>query len=299
MNNNNIHQQHDSFENKPESIKSHSLAHNNIKHEPEQDNREMHLHRVSQDSIENNQEGPGEKNFSTEINMSASIKAYADRMQADYFRYRLAKESADNFYNRLAAVQNTFNHFRNYFNPFMLRSFGLAPGAGSDHPGVDMCLKPLPHSQPRNFVPNLSLPMPYPMNFQDGSKKRSMPADESDNDQTEKKPKLLSKRKPGKKSSGLNDETSSPVSGTVIRQLGEGEAAPEIRKGIHSFFVSLKTWNITNIYNAGDIDPEFNVVEVTEEAKQELAKIENKIGDYICRLCKEVYDDAFGLAQHR
>ena len=50
---------------------------------------------------------------------------------------------------------------------------------------------------------------------------------------------------------------------------------------------------------AGDIDPEFNVVEVTEEAKQELAKIENKIGDYICRLCKEVYDDAFGLAQHR
>ena len=49
----------------------------------------------------------------------------------------------------------------------------------------------------------------------------------------------------------------------------------------------------------GDIDPEFNVVEVTEEAKQELAKIENKIGDYICRLCKEVYDDAFGLAQHR
>lgn len=51
--------------------------------------------------------------------------------------------------------------------------------------------------------------------------------------------------------------------------------------------------------HSGDIDPEFNVVEVTEEAKQELAKIENKIGDYICRLCKEVYDDAFGLAQHR
>ena len=55
----------------------------------------------------------------------------------------------------------------------------------------------------------------------------------------------------------------------------------------------------SDIVLAGDIDPEFNVVEVTEEAKQELAKIENKIGDYICRLCKEVYDDAFGLAQHR
>jgi hypothetical protein len=40
-------------------------------------------------------------------------------------------------------------------------------------------------------------------------------------------------------------------------------------------------------------------VEVTEEAKAELAKIENKIGDYICQLCKEIFDDAFGLAQHR
>ena len=41
------------------------------------------------------------------------------------------------------------------------------------------------------------------------------------------------------------------------------------------------------------------MVEVTEEAKAELAKIENKIGDYICQLCKEIFDDAFGLAQHR
>lgn len=49
----------------------------------------------------------------------------------------------------------------------------------------------------------------------------------------------------------------------------------------------------------GDIDPAFNVVEITEEAKSELAKIENVIGDYICRLCKELYEDAFSLAQHR
>ena len=62
----------------------------------------------------------------------------------------------------------------------------------------------------------------------------------------------------------------------------------------------MSNWSQCNTLTvAGDIDPEFNVVEVTEEAKQELAKIENKIGDYICRLCKEVYDDAFGLAQHR
>ena len=50
---------------------------------------------------------------------------------------------------------------------------------------------------------------------------------------------------------------------------------------------------------AGDIDPTMNMVEVTDEAKEELAKIENKIGEYLCRLCKEMYTDAFGLAQHR
>lgn len=233
MNNNNIHQQYDSFENKQQSTKSNGLENNKIKNEPEQDDSEVHFKSVSRDSLETNQEGRVDKNFSTEINMSASIKAYADRMQADYFRYRLAKESADNFYNRLAAVHNTFNHFRNYFNPFMLRSFGLAHGANKDLPVVDMSLKPMPHSQHPNFGPNLPLPIPYPMNFQDGgAKKRSLPADDSDNDQTDKKPKLMNKRKPGKKSSGLNDETSSPVSGTVIRQLGEGEALPEIRKGI-------------------------------------------------------------------
>ena len=34
----------------------------------------------------------------------------------------------------------------------------------------------------------------------------------------------------------------------------------------------------------GDIDPEFNVVEVTEEAKQELAKIENKVGSKVLHI---------------
>ena len=49
----------------------------------------------------------------------------------------------------------------------------------------------------------------------------------------------------------------------------------------------------------GDIDPAFNTVEVTDEAREELAKIENKIGAYVCRLCHEEYEDAFGLARHR
>ena len=40
----------------------------------------------------------------------------------------------------------------------------------------------------------------------------------------------LIKRKMSKKIN-FNDETTSPVSGTVIRQLGEGESLPEVRKG--------------------------------------------------------------------
>lgn len=77
----------------------------------------------------------------------------------------------------------------------------------------------------------------------------------------------------------FDEEKSSPVSGTIIRELRDDEPPLVVRKG--------------------DIDPAFNLVEVTEEAKAELAKIDNKIGDYICRLCKEMYEDAFSLAQHR
>lgn len=54
-----------------------------------------------------------------------------------------------------------------------------------------------------------------------------------------------------------------------------------------------------SLFLPGDIDPEFNVVEVTEEARAELAKIENRIGDFVCRLCRGAFEDAFGLAQHR
>ncbi|CAG9762010.1 unnamed protein product [Ceutorhynchus assimilis] len=76
----------------------------------------------------------------------------------------------------------------------------------------------------------------------------------------------------------FDEDNSSPVSGTIIRELRPDEHL---------------------VVRKGDIDPAFNVVEVTEEAKAELAKIENHIGDYVCRLCKELYEDAFGLAQHR
>ena len=75
----------------------------------------------------------------------------------------------------------------------------------------------------------------------------------------------------------FDEDKSSPVSGTIIRDLEDAPA----------------------VVRQGDIDPAFNVVEVTDEAKAELAAIDNRIGDYVCRLCRELFADAFQLARHR
>ncbi|CAL1529456.1 unnamed protein product, partial [Lymnaea stagnalis] len=74
-------------------------------------------------------------------------------------------------------------------------------------------------------------------------------------------------------------DTTSPVSGTIIKDAADFHPDGKV------------------VY--GDIEPSFNFVEVTPEARAELEKIDNKIGDYICQLCKEFYEDAFQLAQHR
>ncbi|KAJ2953226.1 hypothetical protein O0L34_g805 [Tuta absoluta] len=76
----------------------------------------------------------------------------------------------------------------------------------------------------------------------------------------------------------FDEDKTSPVSGTIIRDLAEDE---------------------TLVVRKGDIDPAFNVVEVTEEAKALIASIDNRLGRYICRLCRRLYTDAFALAQHR
>ena len=164
-------------------------------------------------------------NVNSQLNVSASLKAYADRMQADYFRYRLAKESAENFYSRLAVFQSTFNPFRYYLNPFSLRQFS-PPGPGPLpplSPGVDLSLKPLaPHAK--------QLHQPQSHAMEDVKVKKRQFEENDPGSVGEKRQKLSMKRKIGKKTVAI-DETSSPVSGTVIRQLGEGETLPEIRKG--------------------------------------------------------------------
>lgn len=75
----------------------------------------------------------------------------------------------------------------------------------------------------------------------------------------------------------------SPVSGTVI--LDSDDEDEQIRCG-------------NAVRRNGDIDPSLNLVVVSEEAKAELAKIKNTIGDYNCCLCHQKFDDAFALAQH-
>lgn len=72
---------------------------------------------------------------------------------------------------------------------------------------------------------------------------------------------------------------SSPVSGTIIRMLDEIDE--------------------NGVQESGDIDPQYNIVEVTDEAKAELAQIPNLIGAYLCKLCQLEFEDAFGLARHR
>lgn len=76
----------------------------------------------------------------------------------------------------------------------------------------------------------------------------------------------------------VDEETTSPVSGTIIRKLQDGEEL---------------------VVRKGDIDPQFNLVEKTDEAIAAIALIDNKIGSYICQLCRSMYEDAFQLAQHR
>lgn len=77
----------------------------------------------------------------------------------------------------------------------------------------------------------------------------------------------------------FDEKKSSPVSGTIIRALDEIDG------------------NIPQ--ESGDIDPQYNIVEVTDEAKAEIAAIPNVIGAYLCKLCQIEFEDAFCLARHR
>ena len=116
---------------------------------------------------------------------------------------------------------------------------------------------------------------------QETTPKKSSIKVSSINQKSSKNPPALPKERKSKAIRKLKfDEfRSSPVSGTVIRTLDEIDE--------------------NDIQESGDIDPQYNIVEVTDEAKAELAEIPNVIGAYLCKLCRLEFDDAFGLARHR
>lgn len=87
-----------------------------------------------------------------------------------------------------------------------------------------------------------------------------------------------SKKKKYGTSSSQSVTNDSPINGARITDWDEYEKWKEVR---------------------GDIEPTMNYVEITPEAVEELKKIKNIIGDYICQLCKIKYENAFALAMHK
>lgn len=93
----------------------------------------------------------------------------------------------------------------------------------------------------------------------------------------------------------FDEHKSSPVSGTFIRDSDSEDGDNNNGNSNNNHIESARQY----VHKTGDIDPSLNVVIITDEARAELAKIENKIGDYVCQLCKQNFNDAFNLAQHR
>ncbi|VDO96357.1 unnamed protein product [Soboliphyme baturini] len=79
-----------------------------------------------------------------------------------------------------------------------------------------------------------------------------------------------------------DDENSSPVSGMYIRDLKD-----------------MPPGDADKVQDSEDLDDSAMWVEASEKARAELASIPNLLGDYICRLCRVRYEDAFKLARHR
>ncbi|XP_050526703.1 uncharacterized protein LOC126897257 [Daktulosphaira vitifoliae] len=146
--------------------------------------------------------------------------------------------------------------------------------------------------------------------------------DEHNDGKLLKKLKAASRKLNFSQKAGRLDK-SSPVSGTIIIEkptdLGDSEKSERSENRKRPWQDDNKTsenafdkrddlseeYRVRDVGNedddefSGDIDPKYNVVAVTNEARSLLAEIPNVIGEYRCKLCGTVYDDAFALAAHR
>ncbi|CAI9730081.1 insulinoma-associated protein 1a-like [Octopus vulgaris] len=162
-----------------------------------------------------------------------------------------------------------------------LHAFDRDPTQGTTLPSSPLPSYPSPHyfyAFDRLSVSNCSPVNLTPVKNETGTAALSSPNKRRGPAEAEKKVKTPKKPKACRKINFDEDKTS-PVSGTIIKDISDTDEEGQVV--------------------CGDIDSAFNYVEITAEAKAELEKIENKIGDYVCQLCKEYFDDAFQLARHR
>lgn len=104
-------------------------------------------------------------------------------------------------------------------------------------------------------------------------------------------------------------DRSSPVSGTIIVPASSDDRLADRQSSSSPALSSSYTTAADcgehddggdgDDYDGGDIDPEYNVVEATDEARRRIESIPNVLGPYRCRLCGVRYTDAFALARHR
>lgn len=218
------------------------------------------------------------------VNLCKIYLEASKKVQQLVDKERLSEEFNNNFLRHPLADFNreTFQHYLpnglpssaplsistgSNWSPFYLAAF--------DHLSVTSSPSSSSHgSSPRSAPPLAPLPSPQQtQNPAPQGKKRSH-ATATGSSKASQKP---SKKMKAVRKIEFND-SSSPVSGTYIREESDDDGIRVV---------------------SGDIDTNLNIVEVTPEAEAELAKIENKIGEYRCRLCKDMFDNAFGLAQHR
>ena len=164
-----------------------------------------------------------------------------------------------------------------YDSPFHLATFGCLTMTSPFRPQTSIGVDAVTTS------PSVSVTAPASPN---SNKKRTSDVFQTTSIDRQKSANRKSPKKP-KAARKINFEAvdnTSPVLGTIIRD------AAAIEDGVDADGLHMRS---------GDIDPSLNVVDVSPEARAELERIENVIGDYVCRLCRGRYEDAFRLAQHR
>ncbi len=161
------------------------------------------------------------------------------------------------------------------------------------------------------LLSNLALASPKSASSPSTTRKRPEPevVDDSASEATKEPEGSPTKRKyktpssPTKRhfnKNGQDDETQSPVSGMFIKSADSVpppellQAAADSRVGIEPLRLPVKNCNgrrrrkTEEWMGAGEEEEEeeYEIFQVTDEAKRKFALIQNVIGDYVCRLCK-------------